>query len=164
MAIADQDFHKNNFNIALALGAKRNAGDAMLAPEGFGGIAWLVKQFPHPNISGGMGIEVPLPGGGGYYEQAPMDTKFEGAVSFLETDAASVKAFLAQVVAGTGFFDARIYEGTIDRHFRSYLLRRCFIKLDVTDRDIENKQQVLMLSGTMYGQFFGEEQIGNLTL
>jgi hypothetical protein len=162
MPIQPASFHKDNFNIMRSLGTKRNAGDAMLVPRGFGNIGYLLKQFPQPHISGGQSIEVSGPGGLAYFEQAPIDTRFEGAVTFYETDSGAVKTFFSEVLAGSGFFDADLYEGTIDSHFRAYTLRRCFIKLDPSDRDHENKQQVLLLTGTMSFSYFGEERPGPL--
>jgi hypothetical protein len=154
-------YHQSNLRLTLALGDKVNAGDATFEPIGFNGIYLLVKQFPHPKISGGAEIEVPMAGGGSYWEQQPIETKFQGGITFLETVAGSVQQFANDVIKAGGYFDARIYEGTPGRHTRSYSLERCFFKLDPSDRDWENRQQVLMLTGTLFGNFFGKTQAGN---
>lgn len=162
MPINEATYHESNFRLTQALGDKLNAGDATFEPIGFNGLYLLVKQFPHPSISGGAEIEVPFAGGGSYFEQQPIETKFTGAIMLLETAAGTVKQFARDVIASGGYFDARIYEGTPDRNLRSYLLERCFFKLDPSDRDWENRQQVLQLSGTLYGSYFGREFPGNV--
>jgi hypothetical protein len=161
MPINEALYHQTNFRLTQALGAKLNAGDATFAPVGFDGMYLLVKQFPHPTISGGAEIEVAMAGGGSYWEQQPIETKFTGAITLYETEAGTVKQFAQDVVAAGGYFDVRIYEGTPGRHLRSYLLERCFFKIDPSDRDWENRTQVLMLNGTLYGSFFGRTFPGN---
>lgn len=162
MAINSAAYHQDNFRLTLALGDKLNAGDATFSPEGFEGLYLLVKQFPHPSISSGAEIEVPQAGGGKYWDQQPIETAFQGQITFLETSAGSVKQFARDVLASGGYFNVRIYEGTPDRHLRSYKLERCFFKLDPSDRDWENRSQVLQLSGTLFGSYFGVETPGNV--
>ena len=162
MPVNTADYHQNNFRLTLALGDKLNAGDATFAPVGFDGLYLLIKQFPHPVISGGEEIEVPMAGGSVYFDQQPLKTHFQGQIVFLETTAGSVKQFARDVLSGGGFFDARIYEGTPDRHSRSYLLERCFFNIEPADRDWENRGQVLSLSGTLLGNYFGQESPGNI--
>lgn len=154
-------YHQTNLRQTLALGDKLNAGDATFEPVGFGGIYLLVKQFPHPKIAGGREIEVPFAGGGMYFDQGPVNTNFQGGITFLETTAGSVQRYAKEVLKAGGYFDARIYEGTPGRHTRSYRLERCFFNLDPSDRDWENRQQVLMLTGTLFGNYFGDEREGN---
>lgn len=161
MAVNTAAYHESNLKLTLALGDKLNAGDATFEPLGYEGIYLLVKQFPHPKISGGAEIEVPMAGGGKYFDQQPIDTSFQGQITFLETAAGSVAQFARDVIAAGGFFDARVYEGTPSRNTRSYKLERCFFKLDPSDRDWENRTQVLQLSGTLFGNYFGEEKAGN---
>jgi len=164
MPVQSADFHRTNFQLAMALGEKVNAGEATFQPVGFNGIELLVKQFPHPVISGGSEIETSLPGGGTYFEQGPIETKFQGGITFYETTAGTIKQFARDVLASGGYFDARIYEGrggTPERHARSYLLERCFFKIDPADRDWENRTQVLTLTGTLFGNYFGREFPGN---
>lgn len=162
MPIYEAAYHRDNFNLTQSLGEKLNAGDATFSPEGYEGIYLLVKQFPHPSVSGGQEIEIPMAGGSSHYGQTPYDPKFTGQITFLEVTGGAVKAFAQQVLADGGFFDARIYEGTPDRHIRSYRLQQCFFKLDPSDRDWENRTQVLQLSGTLYGHYFGQEFPGNV--
>ena len=83
MAINGADYHKQNFSLTLALGDKVNAGDATFAPVGYEGLYLLVKQFPHPVVSGGEEIEVPTAGGGMYFDQQPIKTRFQGQIVFL---------------------------------------------------------------------------------
>lgn len=162
MAINSPNYHRDNFRLTQALGAKLNAGDATFAPEGFESLYLLVKQFPHPTIAGGQEIDVPTAGGGSMWEQQPTITKFQGQITFLETEAGSCKQFARDVLGAGGYFNARIYEGTPDRHIRSYLVEKCFFTIDPSDRDWENRAQVLMLNGTLFFHYFGEERPGNI--
>lgn len=157
-------YHAQNFKLTNALGDKVNAGDASFAPIGYGSLYLLIKQFPHPKISGGPEIEVPYVGGGTMFTQAPIRTNFQGPITLMETESGAAEQFLKDVLKGTGKFDARIYEsGTPARHLRSYKVVDCFINLDTSDRDWENKQQVLMLNGTIFGHYFGDVYPGNIT-
>lgn len=162
MAIITADYLETNYRLSLAMGAKLNAANATFAPVGFEGMYILVKQFPHPIISGGTEIEVAMPGGGRYYEQSSPDTSFTGPITFFETEAANVQQFMRDVMTRGGYFDARIFEGTPERYSRSYLIERAFIKLDLPDRDWENKAMVLMLSGTINFNYFGQSSTGNI--
>ena len=162
MAVNTADYHQQNFRLVQALGDKINAGEASFAPIGYDGMYLLIKAFPHPSVSGGEPIQAFMPGGGSYYEQAPIDTSFSESITAYETKAGTLKQFLRDVLANGGFFDARIYEGSPDRHTRSYLLRRCFIKLAPSERDWENKASLLQISGTLTGSYFGEEAPGNI--
>lgn len=162
MAVNNAAYHEGNFKLTLALGDKVNAGDASFSPDGFEGLYLLIKQFPHPVLAGGAEIEVPMAGGGRYYEQQPLETSFQGSVVFLETVAGSAKQFFRDVLAAGGYFDGRIYEGTPIRYSRSYKVKRCFLKTEPADRDWENRGQVLQLNGTIYGNYFGEESPGNI--
>lgn len=161
MPVNTAEYHARNFKLTLAAGDKVNAGDATFEPIGYGGLYLLIKQFPHPKVSGGPEIEIPTAGGGMYYDQSPLRTAFQGQISFLETVSGAVQDFVKNVIKKGGYFDGRIYEGTPARHFRSYLVERCFVNLDPSDRDWENRQQVLMLTGTLFGNFFGKEYAGN---
>lgn len=161
MPINDAAYMERQFRLVQSLGEKVNAGDATMEPNGFPGMYLTIKQFPHPTISGGNEIEVPGPGGMSMYQQQPIDTKVTGGITFLETSSGFVKQFFRDVIAVGGYFDCRIYEGTPERHTRSYLLEQCFVKIDPSDRDWENKTQVLMLTGTFFGHFFGRQFAGN---
>lgn len=155
-------FHQNNFRLTQALGAKLNAGDATFQPIGFDGLYLLIKQFPHPTVAGGDSIEVPMAGGGVYLEQAPLRTAFEGPVSIHETEAGTAKQFFRDVLATGGYFNGRIFEGTPARFVRSYLVERCWIQIDTSDRDWENRGTLLTLTGTLRGNYFGDERPGNI--
>lgn len=162
MAINTAAFMQDNFTLTRALGEKLNAGDATFSPDGFEGLYLLIKQFPHPIVSVRGEIMVPFAGGGDYPEAQPVKTDFQGPVTFLETVAGSAKQFFRDVLAAGGYFDGRIYEGTPDRHTRSYKIVRNFIVMDPSDRDWENKGQILQLTGTMFGNYFGVEAPGNI--
>lgn len=156
------DYHLKIFQLAAALGAKVTAAHATLVPIGYEGISMLIKQFPQPVLASGGEIETSLPSGTAAWEQAPLMTRFQGGFSIYETVASSASAFFAAVNAAGGYFDARIYEGTVDRHYKSSLLRRCFVTVEPPDRDSENRQMLLVYTGTLFGHYFGEDKPGNI--
>lgn len=162
MPINPAEYHESLFRLTQALGEKINAGDATFEPIGFDGIYLLTKQFPHPHLSGGMEIETAVAGGGKGWEQGPYDPTFQGQITFYDTVAGTVKQFARDVVSAGGYFDARIYEGTPQRHTRSYVLEKCFFRLDPSDRDWENRTMLNMLNGTLFGHYFGKESPGNI--
>lgn len=162
MPLQTADYHRTMFNLAQTLGAKVNASAATFVPIGYEQARLLLKQFPRPIITGGQEIETFMPGGGSTWEQGPIETKFQGAVSAYEHESFPFESFQAALIANGGYFDGRIYEGTPESHVRSILVRKCFIKMEPVDRDIENRGQVVMYSGTMFGNFFGEFQPGNI--
>lgn len=155
MALQTAAFHQQNFNLLQALGSKLQVNNAVMAPVGFEGMNLLIKQFPHPIISGGQEIESYGPGGLMYYEQAPIKTAFQGPISFYETEALTVQQFMIDLIGQGGYFDARIYEGTLQNNIRAYRITRAFISLDAPDRDMEARGQLLVMSGTITYNYFG---------
>lgn len=162
MPINPASYHEGQFRLTQGLGAKLNAGDMTFEPVGFAGLYLLVSQFPYPFLSGGQAIEVPEAGGGTSLEQAPLKTDFQGPFSMHETVAGSARKFFEDVIQAGGYFDARIYEGTPERHTSSYLIERAFVQIDPVDVDWENKMQVLRLTGTVNYRFFGKRYAGNV--
>lgn len=161
MAIQGASYHQTNFQLSQAFGGKVIAGDATMEPIGFNGIYLLITQFPMPVISGGQEIEVALPGGGMTYEQSPVKTAVTGPITFSEVSSGAASQFLKDVINAGGYFDARIYEGTPDRHTRSYKMYKCFVNIDPADRNWDDRQQTLKLTGTFFGNYFGEVFAGN---
>jgi hypothetical protein len=156
MAMQGADYHRAIFNATKALGAKLNAAEATIQFVGFEQVALLCKQFPHPILQGGTEIEVAMPVGM-HWEQSGQRTHQQGPIAFYETEGGTVRAFLAQLFTQGGKADAIVYEGTPERFTRRYRITDCQLSIDVPDRDWENKQQVLLVSGSMFFHYFGEE-------
>lgn len=162
MALNPASYHQANMRQALSLGDNLISADATFVPQGFESARFVVKQFPDPKVSGGTEIEVAHAGGGSIYRQAPFDAKFTGGFMMYENVAGTAQRFVEDVMARGGYFDARIYEGTPERNYSSKLVVQCFVRLDPTDRDWENRQQVVMISGTIFGHYYGQTFRGNI--
>ena len=70
---------------------------------------------------------------------------------------------LVDIITNGGTFNAKIYEGTPSKYLRYKSIRDCFMKIDDTDRDWENRSQPLLFSGTMFYHYYGEVSEGNST-
>jgi hypothetical protein len=162
MPIHGADYHQRLFSLANALGAPLIAADAMLVPLGFEDVSLLIKNFSQPVISGGDEIQITYPGGGKGWAQSPIDTSYQSPFQIKETEGFRAQGFFSDVLAAGGYFDARIYEGTTERFLRTYMLRKCFIKLEPTERDAENRNMIVIYNGTLFGHYFGETEPGNI--
>lgn len=149
---------KGIFNSTAALGDKVVSSDAFCEIEGFEQIGLLIKQFPWPELSPGGEIEVPMPNGSARWQPQQLRTHQQGPVTFMETQAGHVQAFMEQVIFNSGArFNAKIYEGTPEDYSRVCKIRDCFIQLDNPDRDWENRGQIMMIAGTLFFHYFGNQ-------
>ncbi|MDF0607241.1 hypothetical protein HZU77_016645, partial [Neisseriaceae bacterium TC5R-5] len=85
----------------------------------------------------------------------------QGPIAFYETPRGHGDDILKQLIMGGGYFNAIVYEGTPQKFIRAKRLIQCFVQMDVTDRDLENNAQVMLLSGTMFYHYFGDIIPGN---
>ncbi|WP_428383774.1 hypothetical protein [Nevskia ramosa] len=149
------------FNLSLAAGDRELASDFYFEIIGEEQIGILMKGFSVPFISAGEAVEVPGPVGSSHWQASQVDYKFQSAVQFTETVAGTLDAFLMRIVARPGAkFDARIYSGTPDNFSRVRFLRQCLVKIDPADVDHENRQSLLLVSGTLSYHYFGESKPG----
>ena len=149
---------KGIYVATAALGDKVVSSDAYFEIEGFEQIGLLIKQFPWPELSPAGEIEVPMPNGAARWQPQQLKINQQGQVTFMETQTGHVQAFLEQVIFNSGArFNAKVYEGTPDDHTRVCSIRDCFIQLDNPDRDWENRGQIMMISGTLFFHYFGNQ-------
>lgn len=148
---------KSVYSATQALGDKVVSSDAYFEVEGFEQMGLLCKQFPWPELSPGGEIEVPMPNGQAYWQPQQLKTHQQGQISFMETQAGHVQAFMEQIIANNGArFNAKVYEGTPEDFRRTCKLRNCFIQFDPVDRDTENRGQIMLVSGTIFYSYFGD--------
>lgn len=123
---------------------------------------WLLgKQCPWPEISSAGEIEVPGPAGTAHWQAQIAKGNLQGAVTLMETQAGEVDDMLLSLLAGGGYFDARVYEGTSPDNYRCYKeLKKCFLQIDMPDRDWENRGQILQFNGTLFFHYYGEKVMG----
>ncbi len=159
MTVSNATLAKSIYLNTLALGDKSVSSDAWMEIEGAENLSVLIKQFPMPILSSAGEIEVPMPLGILGYQ--PQQVKFnqQGGVAFMETKSGTISKFMERLhsVQG-GIFNAVVYEGTPQEFSRKCRIFRCFVQLDNPDRDFENRAQLTIVSGTMFYNFFGDEE------
>jgi len=161
MTVSNASYLKTFYDATKALGKKAINSDFTFEIEGFEQTYLLAKQCPWPDVAVAGEIEVPSPLGATLFEPQQIKVAHQGQVSFLETVAGSVDQALVDIIANGGTFNAKIYEGTPDKHLRYKRITDCFLQIDDPDRDWENRSQVLTFSGTMFFHYFGELVQGN---
>lgn len=162
MAVDTAEQLGSTYNIMRSIGAPSVNSDAFCEVIGFEQMGFLIKQFPWPVLASRGEIEVPMPNGGMTYKPQNIKTEFQGPVQLKETADGAVHRFLKELVSRKLEFDALIYEGTAERFTRGMKVRGCFFQIDTADRDWENRSQLTLLSGTMFGNYFGEDIAGNV--
>lgn len=162
MTVSAADYLKGSYNAQRLLGDKAIASDAVMVIDGFEQLQLLTKQFPWPELSVVGEIEVPMPLGAAAWQPGQLKINQQGAISFMETVGGQVHTFCEQVAARGGRFQATVYEGTPERFYRALKIQDCFIQLDNPDRDFESRQQIMLVTGTIFFHYFGDKLPGNI--
>jgi hypothetical protein len=162
MTVSNADFLKGSYNAQRLLGDKAIASDAIMVIDGFEQLQLLTKQFPWPELSTGGEIEVPGPLGMASWQPSQLKVHQQGAISFMETVGGQVHDFCKAVAARGGRFQATVYEGTPEKFYRGLKIVDAFVQLDNPDRDMESRQQILLVTGTIFFHFFGDEIPGTV--
>jgi len=98
----------------------------------------------------------------GMWQPQQLKTHQQAQMTFEETVTGMVQRFLLRKTGAGVYFDATIYEGTPQSHYRSMKIRNCFFQADLPDRDWENRSAITLISGTLFFHFFGETRPGTL--
>lgn len=162
MTVSAAEFLKGSYNAQRLLGDKAIASDATMVIEGFENMSLLIKQFPWPILSTGGEIEVPGPMGLTSWQPSQLKIAQQGAVQIMETVGGQAHDFAEALVSRGGRFQAAVYEGTPDRFTRGLRIVDAFVQLDNPDRDFESRQQILLVSGTIFFHYFGDKVAGNV--
>ncbi len=164
MTVSTPAYLASLYNATRAMGDKAVSSDATMVISEFEQLHLLTKQFPWP-ITSSMGeIEVSTPLGGMLWQAQQIKIAHQGPVSFYETRQGAMQGMFDTLVAKAGaMFNATVYEGTPDAHYRRIEIRDAFLVLDNPDRDWENRSQALIVNGTMMFHYFGESFPGNLS-
>lgn len=158
MTVSSAAYLKSLHNTTLALGDKAISSDAQMVIEGFEDIKLLIKQFPWPVLTSAGEIEVPMSMGSAHWQAQQLKPAQQGSITFMETVKGHISEFLAKVIKQNGgYFNATIYEGTEENYSRKCKITRCMLQLDPVDRDMENRSQILLVTGTMFYHYFGDE-------
>jgi len=156
MTISKIALSKRTFSKVQAMGDDIIASDAELVIAGMEDYSLLFKSFPHPIISGGDGIERPLPLGLTKWNKSQVEIHQQGAINMFENTLGHASEAMQKLISNGGSFNARVYEGVKESHLRSYQIRDAFIKLEPAERDWESKTQTLLITGTIFYHYFGE--------
>jgi hypothetical protein len=161
MTVNTGQFLQQSYAQFKANGDKSVSSDAMFVIDGFEQLRLLCKQFPQPTLSPAGEIEIATPMGGTAVQPQQLKIAQQGQVQFYETQRGDMDAFLDSVLLTGAKFNARVYEGTLERYKRGWVIQDCFLVFDNPDRDWENRSQVTMVSGTLNFHYFGEKIAGN---
>lgn len=161
MATSTAQYLKTFFDATKAIGEPVISSDFTLEIAGFESNYLLAKQCPWPVVSTAGEIEVSMPLGGSRWVKQQAKTNQQGAVTLIETVAGTIDNMLVDIIANGGSFNAKIYEGTPEKFLRAKRITDCFIQVDNPDRDWENRSQILLFTGTMFFNYFGEIIPGN---
>ena len=156
MTVSRNKHLKGYYDKTKALGLKVVNSDFTLEIEGFEGTYLLAKQCPWPVTTVAGEIEVPTPLGVNIFEPQQIKPAKQGQVSLMETVDGPIDQLLVDLIAGGGTFNAKIYEGTPDKFLSYKRITDCFLQIDDPDRDLENRSQILNMTGTMCYHYFCE--------
>lgn len=157
MTVSTGSTVKALFSAARAQGEKAINSDAYLEVVGNEALGMLCKQFPWPILTTAGEIEVPMPMGTASWQAQNLKPNQQGGITFMETVDGQVGQFIKAINEQGGYFDAVVYEGTPDKHTRKEKLYSCFLQCDPVDRDWENRGQIVLITGTLFYHYFGDE-------
>jgi hypothetical protein len=162
MTISTGAYLAASYGQVKAMGDKSVSSDAMFVIEGFESLRLLCKQFPWPTLSSGGEIEIALPNGGTAGQPQQLKTFQQGQVTFYETVRGDVEKFMEEITLLGSRFDAKVYEGTLEKHHRGCAIKDCWLQMDNPDRDWENRSQATTVSGTLFFHYHGERLPSNI--
>jgi len=162
MTLSTDAYLSQALNQLATFGDKSISSDAMFVIDGFENHRLLTKQFPQPILSAGEGIEIPGPMGTVLWQPSQAKINQQGSIQFYETVNGDVETLLTNILARGGRFDATVYEGTMEKFTRGWRITSCFINFENPDRNWEDKQQVLLLAGTLFYHYTGDRVAGNV--
>lgn len=162
MTVSAGGYLKNIYGQAKATGQLAVSSDAMIEFAGFEGMALQLQGFPWPVLSSQGSIEVPTPLGGARAIPQQVRTMQEGEVTMQETTAGSVSDMLLAMIAQGGTFNGKVYEGDTTNYKFFLPIYDAFLVVSPTERNWENRSQIVSLTGSLTYHFFGEKIPGNI--
>jgi hypothetical protein len=163
MAVSKVGMLKQYHETAAAIAKKVISSDYTLVISGYESNYLLCPTFPVPTLKIGEAIEIPSVAGTKVYQQGQVVTNYQGAISFEETEASSIRSMYGLIMANGGTFNAKVYHGTPDNFVSCYKIYNCSMSLDMPDSDWESNTQILKVAGTIFFHFYGEEEKGTVT-
>jgi hypothetical protein len=147
---------QDDYLAAKQLGSPVLACQFMLVPRDFEYGRLLIKSGPYPVVSNNDPAEVNYAGGLQASVAGIPKTKYEGAISIIETEDGHAQAFGEFVVGRGGCINCDLYLGRPGNFSRFFELTDCKIRVEQGEWDSESRSQVLMLNGQMDYMYFGQ--------
>ena len=161
MANSSALYLKNLYDKIRGTGRKAITSDYTLEIEGHEGSYLLCKQVPLALIKSAGEIEVFGPLGMKMYERQQNEIAFTGSLAFYETTQGTTEKMLEDIIANSGedggWFNCKVYHGVPSKHIGGRRYQDCFFVPDNPETDVESRGQVLMITGSMFGHYFGEK-------
>lgn len=157
MTVSNEAYLAQMLSTAMALGDKTISSDAHFVIDGYEDLAVLIKQFPWPTLTPEGEIETPAPMGIKIGQPQQINIFQRSPISLMETRAGHIESMVREINENGGYFNARVYEGTLENPLRTARLVRCFWQIEPVDRDVENRAQIVLWSGTLFYHFTGEK-------
>lgn len=162
MAVSSTNTLQNIHSQIGAMAQKTMNSDFTVEIAGFPNITLLFKQAPWAVLTTGEAVEVALPMGLTGWMSSNVTYNQQGPFSMYETEDGMIDNFLLALLLEGGVFDCTVYNGTKDRFTRAKRYSGCRLNAETVDRDWENRTQPMMISGTMYFHYSGEDIAGNV--
>lgn len=156
MTVSTEAYMAQMINETLALGDKTLSSDAHFVIDGFENLTVLAKQFPWPVLTPEGEIETPAPMGIKIGQPQQINAFQRSPIAFMETRAGHIEKMIREINEKGGRFNARIYEGTRENPLRTARIFNCWVQMEPIDRDIENRAQIVLWSGTLFYHYTGE--------
>lgn len=136
-------------------GAGRLACQGMLVPRGMEDMRFLIKGSMRPIVSNGDPAEVQYAGGFTGIIAGIPNTKYEGTLQLVVTEAGHDQLFAEYIVANRGMIDCDYYDGRMDGFTRSYELLNCALRFEQAEMDTESRSNVMTISVPCTYNYFG---------
>lgn len=161
MTVSTANHLQKFYNASAMMGRKVINSDFAFEIEGHEEIWLLTKQVPWAILSSQGEIDVPGELGDHHWQPQQINCAQQGPITLMEATPGTINDTLLALILGGGAFNAKVYEGTPLKFLRYKRYVDCFIVLDSTDRDWENRAQILTFSGTLFYHYFGDDVKGN---
>lgn len=154
---------RQDYEAAKSLGAAALACNAVLIPKGFENLSLLIQNFPRPMVTNNDPADVDYAGGLAAHVQGVPKTSFEGSITVIETEQATLSKFAEAIVANGGCLsECRVVFGTSDGTQNAGAISYTIHDVAFTfsdgggEIDASSRSQILTVSGSIRYMYFGE--------
>lgn len=144
-----------DYEAIKAQGSPLLACQGMIVPRGFEEARFLIKSSMRPIVSHGDPAEVHHPGGFTGIVAGVVNTKYEGTMQMIVTEAGHDQLFAEWIHANKGIVDMDYYDGRVDSFTRCFELLNCAIRFDQAEFDSDSRSNVMTVSMPCSYNYFG---------